>query len=103
MRAALFSVLLVLTSIACSKKSGGVDDCAVSVGTCNKGSTACGIQLGCEKRNIELKCEVPADETVKSVSCQCVDNNVLGKKVDLAYPFHGEAKAVIATACDLKR
>ena len=101
MRAALFG-LLVFAS-ACSKKTGGIDDCGVSVGTCNKGSVACGIQLSCEKKNYQLKCEIPENESVKSVSCQCVENNVLGKKVDLAYPFHGEAKAVIATACDLKR
>jgi hypothetical protein len=40
---------------------------------------------------------------VKSIACQCVENNVLGKKVELAFPFHGDAKVVVATACDLER
>ncbi len=100
MRAALFGVL-VFASIACSKKSGGLEDCEVSMGSCIKGSTSCGIKLACEKRTIELKCEPPADETVKSVQCQC--SNVVGKKVDLDYPFHGNIKSVIATVCDLNR
>ena len=102
MRAALFG-LLVFATIACSKESDGLDNCTHSIGSCIKGSTSCGIQLACGKRNIEIKCEAPADQTVKSVACQCVDNSVLGKKVNLAYPFHGNLTSVIATACDLNR
>jgi hypothetical protein len=102
MRAAAVFGLLVFAS-ACSKQASGLDGCAVSVGTCNKGSVACGVQLSCEKRTIELKCEVPAEASAKTIACQCIENSVLGKKVELAYPFHGDAKAVVATACDLER
>ena len=100
MKAALFG-LLVFASVACSEKTGGLEDCKVSIGSCVKGSTSCGLKLACEKRTVDLKCEPPADETVKVVQCQC--SNVVGKTVEIGYPFHGNLTSVVATACDLNR
>lgn len=91
-------VLVVLLGTACSKKG---DDCAVSVGTCNPNSIACGIQLACKDHQIQLKCTPPA-EGAKTMACECVDNNVIGKKVEVTYPWQGDAKDTIKTACDLK-
>jgi hypothetical protein len=98
MRIALV-LFAVLAMAACSKK-GGLDDCTASVGTCNQNSIACGIQLSCKDHQYGLKCTPPADGA-KTIACECVDNNVIGKKVELSYPWTGDAKNTIKAACEL--
>ena len=72
---------LLVTSLAACKKGGGdgIDKCAVSVGTCNQGSTACGIQLACDNKQLELKCAMPGVGAM-TIEWQCAENGVLAVK-----------------------
>ena len=90
------TVLLVgfVLAAACSEKKS---DCSVAVGTCNEGSIACGVQLGCDGRRLELKC-TPPPPNAKTMECQCVENSVLGKKVEVEAQFADPEKTA-KTAC----
>jgi hypothetical protein len=102
MRRAILVLLLAFCLPGCKKKGGGLDDCAVSVGTCNQYSVACGLQFACDDGYRQLKC-TPPPEGAATIQCQCVENNVLGKKVELTYPMSGGASETASTACGWKR
>jgi hypothetical protein len=96
-------LLACLLLAACNKGGDGLDKCGVSVGTCNPGSTSCGIQLACEGKLRELKCTIPAADA-KTIECQCAENGVIGdKKLQIAYPMQGDARAVASSACGWAR
>jgi hypothetical protein len=102
MRRAILVLLLTFCLPGCKKKSGGLDDCAYSVGTCHQHSVACGIQFACDDGFRQLRC-TPPPEGATTIQCQCVENNVLGEKVELVYPMSGGATETAATACGWKR
>jgi hypothetical protein len=97
------TLLLVAVAVAgCKKGSGGLDDCAASVGTCNQYSVACGFQFACDDGYRQLKC-TPPPEGAATIQCQCIENNVLGKKVELTYPITGGGTSTASTACGWPR
>jgi len=94
--------LVALCLVGCRKESGGLDHCAASVGTCHQNSVACGIQFACDDGFKQLKCTPPA-QSAQTIQCQCVENNVLGKKVELTYPMSGGASETASSACGWPR
>ena len=99
---ALLTLALLAAAGCKNAKSDGLDGCAVSVGTCNPRSEHCGVEFACDDQQLALKCTPPA-EGAQKMECQCVENNVLGNKVEVVFPMQGDARAVASTACGWKR
>ena len=97
-------ITCVLVAVGCknAKKEGPLADCSAAIGSCDSPQAMhCGIQLSCEKRQLEVKCTPPAPGA-KVMECQCVENSVLGKAVQLENPPSGDVKALASTACGWK-
>lgn len=99
MKHALLLVMLLAVGCKGDKKS-----CSVSVGACESvNAQHCGVSLACEGKTLEIKCTPPADATAKQMDCQCVENGVIGQKVQLVYPLSApSAEALAKTACGWK-
>ena len=96
----LLLVAAMCLAVGCKKEK----KCAVSVGSCTSPqATQCGVGLACGDRQLEIKCTPPADQSAKQMDCQCVENGVIGKAVQLEYPLNApSAEALARTACDWK-
>src|SRR5512139_1563071 len=90
----------LLLAIGCKKEK----ECSVSVGSCtSQHAQHCGIAIACDDRRFELKCTPHADPTAKQMECQCVENGVIGKAVQVEYPLSAPSAQVLAnTACGWK-
>ena len=85
----------VLLASACKSDSS---KCSFSVGNCAPGAEQCGVHAACDKNQYQLSCTPPAVDS-KQIDCKCVENGVIGKTVQIAYPMQGEATAVMKSAC----
>lgn len=95
----LLIVAGLLFAAGCKKDK----QCSVSVGACQSPQGSCGVSLACDGRQLEIKCTAPSDPNAKQMECQCVENGVIGKSVQLVYPLSApSAEALAKTACDWK-
>src|SRR5262245_60553399 len=97
-----WGLALALVGTACSK-SRALEACAASAGACGEGSLHCGADFSCpDGTKYKLQCTPPASKP--PMSCQCIENGVVQKSVQVVGDFTGldEARDRAATACGWK-
>ncbi len=97
--AKLLIVAGLLFAVGCKKER----ECSVSVGACQSPQGSCGVSLACGDRQLDIKCTAPADQSAKQMDCQCIENGVIGKSVQVVYPLSApSAESLAKTACGWK-